>query len=289
MPQTPLVSIVVSNFEYGRYLPRFFDALAAQTFGLTRVEAVIVDDESSDGSVDTARALGAALGLARFKVIRLRHQGRPGPVRNAGLAVARGRYLLCLDPDDAIEPGFLARTVAALEAAPDAALAYTDYVEAGPQGSRTVALPEFDPALLRTQNTLTLATLMRREVWEASRGFSAATAYEDWDFWVQAAANGFTGVRVPSPLFRYNHHRANFSWTARLADGRAKARIVADNKYFFEPEVLAWAKALLAGQPWAVPFKRGVIPRAEDVAALRAIADEVVRRRARAREAATGS
>lgn len=279
MPETPLVSIVVANYDYARYLPRLFASLAGQTFGLGRVELVVVDDGSTDGSVPVARALGATLGLARLRVLPLRHQGHPGPVRNAGLRVAAGRYLLCLDPDDELAPGFLARTVTALEADPGVALAYTDYVESGPGGSRDVALPEFDPGLLRIQNPLTLATLMRREVFAASRGFSAATAYEDWDFWVQAAAAGFAGVRVPAPLFCYNHHRANFSWRARLADGRAKAQIVADNKYFFDPEVLAWARALLRGEAWAVPFKRGLIPRARDVAALRAIAADVARAR----------
>ena len=276
----PLVSIVISNYEYGHYLPALFKCLAAQTLGLSRVETLVVDDGSADGSVETARALGAALGLARFKVIGLRHQGRPGPVRNVGLAASRGRYLLCLDPDDTLEPGFLARTVAALETNPGAALAYTDYLEDAPQGVRTVSLPEFSPELLRTQNTLTLATLMRREVFEASRGFSVETAYEDWDFWVQAAHNGFAGVRVPMALFRYNHHGSNFSWKARLVDGRAKARIVVDNKYFFEPEVVGWARALLRGEAWAVPFKRGLIPRARDVRQLRALVERMLAREA---------
>lgn len=274
----PLVSIVVPNFEYGHFLPALFRSLAAQTMGLTRVELIVVDDGSSDDSVATARVQGAALGLARFKVLALRHQGKPGLVRNAGLAQARGRYLLCLDADDTIEPGFLARTVAALEQCPGGALAYTDYLEAAPEGERVVPLPAFDPELLRTQNTLPPATLMRREVFEKSRGYSGATAYEDWDFWVQAAANGFSGVRVPLPLFRYNLHANNYSWKARLMDGRAKARIVLDNKYFFEPEVVAWARALEKGEAWAVPFKRGLIPRAGDVAVLRRMAGELLER-----------
>lgn len=280
MPDAPLVSIIVSNFEYGGYLPRFFQCLAEQTFGLSRVEVIVADDGSGDDSVRTARNIGASLGLGGFRVLPLRHQGRPGPVRNAGLQRARGRYLLCLDPDDTVLPGFLSRTVAALESAPEAALAFTDYLERGPDGERVVPLPDFDPVLLRVQNTLTLATLMRREVFTASRGFSASTAYEDWDFWVQAAANGFGGVHVPLPLFRYHHHRGNFSWKARLVDGRAKAAIVMDNKYFFDQPVVAWARAHQRGEPWAVPFKRGLIPRAQDVAAMLDIARAVAARHA---------
>ncbi|BBD07829.1 glycosyltransferase family 2 protein [Desulfovibrio ferrophilus] len=282
----PLVSIVISNYEYGHYLPALFNSLASQTLGLMQVEVIVADDGSSDGSADTARTLGAALGFSRFKVIALKHRGKPGPVRNAGLSIARGRYLLCLDPDDAIEPGFLSRTVAALDNCPEASLAYTDYFEATGDGGRVVSLPDFDAKLLQTQNPLTLATLMRREVFERSRGFSDQTAYEDWDFWVQAAENGFKGIRVPLPLFRYNHHGSNFSWKARLVDGRAKAQIVLDNKYFFDPEVVGWARALVRSEAWAVPFRRGLIPRGADVLALREMASRVLDRESTRRKAA---
>jgi len=274
----PLVSIVISNYEYERFLPGLFRSLASQTLGLNQVEVILVDDGSSDGSVETAREQGVAYGFARFKVLSLKHRGKPGPVRNAGLSVAQGRYLLCLDPDDSIEPGFLSRTVAALDNCPEASLAYSDYLEYSPEGDRVVSLPAFDAHLLRTQNTLTLATLMRREVFERSRGFSAQTAYEDWDFWVQAANNGFWGLRVPLPLFRYNHHGSNFSWKARLVDGRAKAQIVLDNKHFFEPAVVGWARSLIRGEAWAVPFRRGLIPRPADVMALREMACQVLDR-----------
>jgi len=282
----PLVSVVVSNYEYAHFLPALFRSLAAQTLGLNHVELILADDGSSDGSVETARTLGAALGFARFKVLALKHRGKPGPVRNAALSSARGRFLLCLDPDDAIEPGFLSRTVATLVRRPEAGLAYTDYIEATPTGERVVSLPEFRSEVLRTQNTLTLATLMRREVFERSRGFSAETAYEDWDFWIQAASNGFTGVRVPLPLFRYNHHASNFSWKARLVDGLAKARIVLDNKHFFEPEVVGWARSLDKGEPWALPFKRGLIPRAADLRALSELTERMLREKAGGQKAA---
>lgn len=148
-------------------------------------------------------------------------------------------------------------------------IACTDYIEESPAGSRVVQTPDFHPDLLRTQNLFPITSLMRREVWLASRGFRAETAYEDWDFWVQGAMAGFGVVRVAQPLLHYVFHDANYSHAARTDDGRAKARIVRDNPAFFESEVRAWARALLRGEPWAVPFTRGVIPRAADIRALR--------------------
>lgn len=148
-------------------------------------------------------------------------------------------------------------------------IACVDYIEESPTGSRVVRVPDFHPDLLRTQNLFPTTSLMRREVWLASRGFRTETAYEDWDFWVQAAMAGFGVVRVAEPLLHYVFHDANYSHAARIDDGRAKARIVRDNPAFFESEVRAWARALMRGEPWAVPFTRGIIPRAADIRALR--------------------
>uniref|UniRef100_B8DQH4 Glycosyl transferase family 2 n=1 Tax=Nitratidesulfovibrio vulgaris (strain DSM 19637 / Miyazaki F) TaxID=883 RepID=B8DQH4_NITV9 len=278
----PHISVVVPNHNYGRFLDRFFGALAAQTFSPDAVEVVFVDDASSDDSVRRARRWQADGPWAAFRVLALPRVGRPGPVRNAGAKAARGSFLLFCDPDDYLAPDFLRHTHAALTEPcgpdeqscapgplPGPHIACADYIEESPAGSRVVRVPDFHPNLLRTQNLFPTTSLMRREVWQASRGFRTATAYEDWDFWVQAAMAGFGVVRVAQPLLHYVFHDANYSHAARANDGRAKARIVRDNPSFFESEVRAWARALLCGEPWAVPFTRGVIPRAADIRALR--------------------
>lgn len=333
--RTPQISVVVANHNYGRFLDRFFGALAAQTFAPDAVEVVFVDDASNDDSRERARRWQADGPWAAFRVLALPRVGRPGPVRNAGAQAAHGPFLLFCDPDDYLAPDFLRRTHAALTAPhgkvgpetqgetpgstdicaapgtqalrdlahaalqaagaedglatdafpgnragvrPDGMsqhgtirthIACVDYIEESPAGSRVVRVPDFHPDLLRTQNLFHTTSLMRREVWLASRGFRAETAYEDWDFWVQAAMAGFGVVRVAEPLLHYVFHDANYSHAARADDGRAKARIVRDNPAFFESEVRAWARALLRGEPWAVPFTRGVIPRAADIRALR--------------------
>lgn len=277
--QVPCISVVVANHNYGRYLDRFFGALAAQTFPAEQVEVVFVDDASDDDSRERARRWQTDGPWAAFRVLALPRVGRPGPVRNAGAGTARGPFLLFCDPDDYLAPDFLLRTHAALAEAAGCApapaeaarphIACTDYFEESPAGSRVVRVPDMYPDLLRTQNLFLATSLMRREVWLSGPGFRTATAYEDWDFWVQAALAGFGVARVAEPLLHYVFHDANYSHTARGDDGRAKALIVRDNPAFFAAEVRAWARGLLRGEPWAVPFARGIIPRAGDIRALR--------------------
>jgi glycosyltransferase involved in cell wall biosynthesis len=264
----PLLSIVIPNYNYSRFLPRFFQALATQTLNLALAEVIFVDDGSTDGSPGIAEKLMKHLPFSRSLVLKRKHRGKPGLTRNAGLTRAEGNFLVCLDPDDLLLPEYLEYCIESLESGSNIDIAYTDYVEVTETGERTLLLPDFDSALLRTQNILPPTAMLHRAVWEDSRGYRGNTTYEDWDFWVQAAARGCHCKRLGLPLYRYMVHDTNFSFTAREQDGPAKAAIVGNNPSFFDPAVRQWARALVRGEHWASPFTRGVIPRPEDVARL---------------------
>lgn len=274
----PRVSIVVPVYNYARFLPDFFRCLAAQTLPLRDVEIVVVDDGSQDESLTVARDCGQRIGAGAFSCKSIRHLGSPGLVRNVGLQRARGRYALCLDPDDFIYPDFLLLTVAQLDSSPELSLVYTDFERVENGICITVKSPEFSAALLRTQNILPMAVLCRREVFEGCGGFRDDTAYEDWEMWTRAVAAGFQPARVPGVLYRHVVHGRNFSLRARQEDGRAKAAIVLANKSFFAPEVVQWARGVASGAPWAIDFGRGLIPRAQDVRKMQGIATSVLTR-----------
>lgn len=270
---TIVTSIIIPNWNYASHLPGLFASIVAQTTGLASVEVIFADDASSDDSLAIARQLGGSLPFARFEAVAFPRMGHPALTRNAGASLATGDLFVFLDADDALEPGFLSSLLEAVEDGAD--IAYCDYSEQGPERSRIVRLTDFDPDILRTQNIPTMGAIMRRGVFDALGGFRDNTAYEDWDFWVRAAYQGFRFLRVPLPLYRYCHHSLNFSVAARAQDGPAKAAIVCNTPNFFPPEVRRWAKAVLEGKPWAQPFGRGLIPREQDVRMLRKLWAEV--------------
>ncbi|MDO9083814.1 MAG: glycosyltransferase family 2 protein [Humidesulfovibrio sp.] len=255
----PLVSVVIPCHNYARFLPQCLESLLNQGLDPAELEVVFVDDESSDGSLALARGLLGRMPFGSWQTLALRRVGRPGPVRNAGLALARGGHLLCLDPDDQLLPGFLPRCLAAL-AGGRAEVAYSGYFEEQDGQRREVIPPDYRPLLLASQNILHSAALLRREVWERGARYRSASAYEDWDFWIQAALLGARFARVGAPLFAYRLHGQGYSRQARSQDGAAKARIVLDNPAFFPPWTRAWARGLLRGEAWAKPQGRGVIP-----------------------------
>jgi glycosyltransferase involved in cell wall biosynthesis len=108
----PVVSVVIANHNYGRFLGPCIDSVLAQTYG--PVEIVVVDD----GSTDDSRSV-----LARYDGrVRALYQENGGQAAalNAGVAAAGGDLIALLDADDGWRPEKVARAVGALEAQPRA-------------------------------------------------------------------------------------------------------------------------------------------------------------------------
>ncbi|MEJ7712217.1 MAG: glycosyltransferase family A protein [Pyrinomonadaceae bacterium] len=94
--------------------------LERQTYG--NWEALLVDNNSNDGSAEIAQS------LIRHDQLKVRYifepkQGIPN-ARNKGLSEAHGRYITFLDVDDEFTPTKLADQVAILEANPEVAMVY---------------------------------------------------------------------------------------------------------------------------------------------------------------------
>jgi glycosyltransferase involved in cell wall biosynthesis len=108
----PLVSVVVPAFNAAAYLGAALDSLRAQT--VRELEIIVIDDGSSDDTAAVARRHASE--DPRVCVIsRETPSGRPASARNAGLRVARGKYIALLDADDTCVPTRIEKQVRAME------------------------------------------------------------------------------------------------------------------------------------------------------------------------------
>jgi glycosyltransferase involved in cell wall biosynthesis len=113
----PLVSVVITNQDRGRYLSEALHGLAATTY--PELEVIIVDDASTapfDVQVLGRVERSAAEAGSYLRVIRSPVRRGLAGARNLGLRAARGEYVLSLDSDGCVSPGFIERAVTALEA-----------------------------------------------------------------------------------------------------------------------------------------------------------------------------
>lgn len=105
------LSVVIVTWNGLRYLPRCFEALLPQL--PPDAEVVLVDNGSTDGTVQWARGLPGCVRLVALP----RNLGFSGG-NNVGLRVARGAVLLLLNNDAFVEPGFIASLLAVLDEFP---------------------------------------------------------------------------------------------------------------------------------------------------------------------------
>lgn len=103
MTERPLSSIIIDNYNYGRYLPDAIDSALAQTY--PNVEVIVVDDGSTDQSRDVIARYGPRV-TPLFKP-----NGGQASAFNAALPLSRGYAVHFLDSDDTILPTAIERAM----------------------------------------------------------------------------------------------------------------------------------------------------------------------------------
>jgi glycosyltransferase involved in cell wall biosynthesis len=245
---SPTVSVIVPAYNAAAHLGRSLASLRAQTF--RDFEAVVIDDGSTDDTAEVAAQVAAK--DSRFSVIRQENAG-VAAARNRGLAEARGRYLANLDADDLWRPQFLARTVAALEAAgPSAAFAFARTRWIGPDdallddallddalldaarlaggGASLAASVDYRELLLRNPIGNGSASLMQTAHVRRVGGYDEALVRdfgngEDWLLSLQLAQAGEIVV-VDEPLVLYRIAPGSSSHAVERA-AKAACRVIA--------------------------------------------------------------
>jgi len=101
------VSVIVSNYNYARYLPIAINSVLAQTY--PNFEIILVDDGSKDNSREVIAQL-QQLAPDKIKPIYQPNQGQ-GAAFNTGFAAASGDIIAFLDADDVWQPQKLQRIV----------------------------------------------------------------------------------------------------------------------------------------------------------------------------------
>lgn len=105
----PLVSVVIDNYNYGRFLGQCLQSVLDQDYPKDRLEIIVVDDGSTDDSREVA---------ARFKprvtLIAQENKGQAGAF-NTGFAAAQGDIVCMMDSDDYWEPDKVSSVAAAFE------------------------------------------------------------------------------------------------------------------------------------------------------------------------------
>lgn len=200
----PSGSVLISARDAARTLGATLESLRSQS--RPDWEAIVVSAGSHDATIDVARSFNDT----RIRATEL----GPCPVgraRNIAAGVAKADILCVLDSDDQWLPTTFETQVATLARHPDAAMVFGDCTfftaggMTGPQLSAKVHQPVFPTLtdLLTTRPIPTSTIAIRRDIYQAAKGFSEAVeSCEDYDLWFRLIVAGHRILGIPEVLTR---------------------------------------------------------------------------------------
>lgn len=201
----PAVSVLMPAYNREAYISDAIASVLAQSF--TDFELVVVDDASSDRTRAIAESYAA--NDARVRVVWNEKNRGQFANRNYAASLARAPLLKFHDSDDVMYPHCLAVMVAAMNAAPVAAVGLSQG-RSWPGGPCPMVLtPELAYAREFLGHGLFQCgpggSIIRREAYEAVGGFRTAGIHSDYLLWLDMARR-FSFVLVPADLFWYREH-----------------------------------------------------------------------------------
>lgn len=216
LPENPLVSVLITNYNYEKYIGESIQSVCAQTY--TNFEVVVCDDGSSDNSLEVIESWCKK--DPRVRLVRQANGGQ-GSAMNTSFSAAKGDVIALLDGDDIALQQRLELVVKAFRQHPDAGMVTHALEMLGPQGQRGGRDPEepldegwLAPALLRGPEPVfppTSGLALRMEV--ASRVYPMPwprISFADWNWAVREGAAFLAPVTaINQALALYRLHGSN--------------------------------------------------------------------------------
>jgi hypothetical protein len=212
----PLVSVLLTAYNREQYLAASIESVLAQTWG--DFELIVVDDGSTDGSLDIARRYERLDSRVRV-VVNERNYGQFAN-RNHAASLAGAPFLKFHDSDDLMYSHCLAVMVPALRAEPRAGFGLSNS-RAWPGGPVPMLLT---PRQSYQREFLGFGLFMcgpagalfRTEVFRELGGFEDYGTPSDTIFWMRACAR-YPALLLPGDLFYYREHPGQAFQAANVA------------------------------------------------------------------------
>lgn len=211
MKSSPLVSVIIPCYNYGKYLAESIESAIYQTY--KNIEIIVIDD----GSTDNTREI-----VDEYKKVKYIYQTNKGIIetRNRCLKEANGKYLIMLDADDFLNENYVEETVKIAESN-DRDIVYTNVKTFGLENDRT-DFSDFSIEELKNRNYIHTSSLIRTQVakkYKFDNNLEKRT-HEDWDFFLNMCLSRASAELCKSTLLNYRIHGGGRNNRAETDEGR---------------------------------------------------------------------
>ena len=217
---TPLISVYITNYNYGEYIKEAIDSVLSQS--IKDFELIIIDDGSTDNSKSIIEE------YAKMDNINIIYQQNKGlnVTNNIAARVAKGKYIMRLDADDYLHGEALETMSSKLESDSDLGLVFPDYYYVDGDGFILGKEERHDfqkDVKLMDQPAHGACTMIRLDFLKEIGGYNEAYNCQDgYELWVKFI-NNYAVSNVSKPLFYYRQHGSNLTKNEnKILDTRAR-------------------------------------------------------------------
>ncbi len=202
---SPLVSILMPVYNTAPYLKEAMDSMLSQTF--KDFELIVLNDCSPDNADEILDTYNDT------RIVRYKGERNMGlsNVLNAGMDMARGKYIARMDSDDISLPNRLEIQVKYMEEHPDIDLCSCGMKMFGAKDDTWVR--DSDPEKVKVTALFFSPILHASSIWRKEsfdkhslRFRQEMVPAEDYDMWCRALSKGLKLVNLPNVLYRYRIH-----------------------------------------------------------------------------------
>jgi glycosyltransferase involved in cell wall biosynthesis len=194
-----MITVVMATYNQARYICQALDSLRRQTLPLSSFEVIVINDGSTDETLEILKDYRAWI-----RLIESKHQGLVASC-NQGLGLARGSYFARCDSDDFVAPEWLECLIEAMETNPNACCAYPDRYEVDSDKWHYVKVQPGNIYSLEACGTL-FRTRTLREV-----GGFRPFYWEEYDLYLRLRKEG-DFIHIPQPLYMYRRYTESMTY-----------------------------------------------------------------------------
>lgn len=277
------VTVAIPTYDGEAYIGEAVKSVLAQTF--QDYELLVVDDRSSDGTLDIVRSFSDS----RIRVVRNDERlGLPGNW-NRCLSLAQGEFLTLFHQDDVMQPQNLEQKVERLTSGPDIVFVHSgaellmeksapsapvDWIEGSSEDFMLEGRLYFYKLLFRGNVVCAPTVLARRQRLLGLGGFDEDLGFtSDYEMWMKLCLEGKVSF-ISQPLIQYRWHAKNTSHAYRFERGVEESLVAGRRalKFFLEKtgqrneaEILIGAATAIARhRRWTAELERAKIFLEED-------------------------
>lgn len=206
-----MITSIITNYNQGRFFADAYNSIIQQT--VKPVEIIIVDDASTDNSVEIIKNVLEKSNYIPTKLIQHPVNRGPSAARNTAIAEVKTEFLSLLDGDDYYLKSKFEKSLPYLERfRGQVGMVYSDFFvqENGKPLIHEMKLSHSLEVLAQTCMPHT-ASLFPRNIFDIVGGFNENMhGAEDYEMWRRIASVSMI-LHVPEPLYVYRQHGENFT------------------------------------------------------------------------------